>query len=806
MNKILKSTILQKIIISIFVIITLSNFIFPIKVQASEMDLGGVLFRPIQTLVVALGDTLMWIANACSGNPMLPYISVNIHGSIISEIGNALLNYLRLQSIFWASSEIEASSISIPVMFVTPEKIFANEVPLLDINIINPNSYGGIKEDSIVYHLQDTVSSWYKSLRNLAIVGLLSVLMYIAIRIIVSSVQDKSKYKQMFMDWLIAFCLLFFMHYIMSFSITIVEVVTDAIKESSQSVVIDIDLKTILEKDDTLSKEKKQILETMVNEDGKLETDLMGKVRFMVQLGYIEDSEGDALTATGGTQQMAFTIMYCVLVIYTIMFIIIYLKRLVYIIFLTLISPLVALTYPIDKFNDSKAQGFSTWLKEYLFNLLIQPLHLLIYTIFVGTAIDLAEQYLIYPLVVIGFMLQSEKILRKLFGFSKSDTTPSVAGSAFGGALVMKGLSMIKGGAKKGVKAATKGAISGGDSNIKMADDRGKNPEIDDNAYIAGVLRKERGSNSELEKGQTAINSNEKIQENLGKEQEQAEILRKTAEEEQLSEEEKVLRHAQKEWEDYQKVQAVEEAKEQARIERELSKLDETPNFLQGAKTLAGRYIGNNAKDIMLGTVKGVGGLAGAATLGTIGVAAGIASDDFSNVFSYGAAAGAVGAGLGGKLGESAITLPSAAYRKSKEIEDVWRKGAYSKEQYERIKNREADKQFMLNKEIQKLYKDKFRGTVNGEEKYKQAMRAALKYRQHGITDNDTIIKAMKAKSKFASDNYDDARRIVSAKLAKQVNNEKDIETIQKRLEENGINKKQIEDQANILRQMKDLY
>ena len=38
--------------------------------------------------------------------------------------------------------------------------------------------------------------------------------------------------------------------------------------------------------------------------------------------------------------------------------------------FLTIIAPLVALTYPIDKINDGKAQAFNMWFKEYIFNLL----------------------------------------------------------------------------------------------------------------------------------------------------------------------------------------------------------------------------------------------------------------------------------------------------------------------------------------------------------------------------------------------------------------------------------------------------
>ena len=93
-------------------------------------------------------------------------------------------------------------------------------------------------EESSAKILQPVVATWYKALRIIALVGLLSVLVYVGIRIILSSAsaQDKAKYKQMFMDWLVAFCLLFFMHYIMSFSITMVDGLTQSISKNSNYI------------------------------------------------------------------------------------------------------------------------------------------------------------------------------------------------------------------------------------------------------------------------------------------------------------------------------------------------------------------------------------------------------------------------------------------------------------------------------------------------------------------------------------------------------------------------------------------
>ena len=68
--------------------------------------------------------------------------------------------------------------------------------------------------------LQPTVATWYKALRAIALVGLLSVLVYVGIRILISSTgQEKAKYKKMIIDWLSALCLLFVLHYIMLFTL-----------------------------------------------------------------------------------------------------------------------------------------------------------------------------------------------------------------------------------------------------------------------------------------------------------------------------------------------------------------------------------------------------------------------------------------------------------------------------------------------------------------------------------------------------------------------------------------------------------
>ena len=137
-----------------------------------------------------------------------------------------------------------------------------------------------------------------------------------------------------------------------------------------------------------------------------------------------------------------YNVIYVVLVIYTIIFCFTYLKRVIYMAFLTIIAPLVAITYPIDKMNDGKAQAFDMWFKEYLFNLLIQPMHLILYTVLIGAAMDFASQNIFYVVVALGFFMPAEKLLRRFFGFEKAQTPPMFGGPAMS-AVMMSGINKL---------------------------------------------------------------------------------------------------------------------------------------------------------------------------------------------------------------------------------------------------------------------------------------------------------------------------------------------------------------------------
>lgn len=343
---------------------------------------------------------------------------------------------------------------------------------------IKSEDIGEIKPYS--FQLQGVISRWYVILRTIAVVGMMSVLVYIGIRIVISSASsDKAKYKQMLGDWLMGMILLFTMHYIMNFSNIAVNSLTNLLTQ--RNLIEDVNY--IPDKVGNKEGLAKQTLdEKKVPQDGsdrkalwryyekgdenikkagqddsvpyvEWHTNLMGTVRILANID--KESKSDSY--------IGYSIVYLVLVIYTFIFSWTYIRRVIYMAFLTLISPLVALTYPIDKVNDGKAQGFDYWFKEYMFNLLLQPMHLLIYTILVTSALEFTHTNLVYTLVALGFISTAEKIVRTMFNFQKASTPGAFAGPA-GAAITMTGMRWLMGHGPRGKGNPGKAGSDNGES------------------------------------------------------------------------------------------------------------------------------------------------------------------------------------------------------------------------------------------------------------------------------------------------------------------------------------------------------
>lgn len=438
----------------------------------------------------------------------------------------------------------------------TNDNATAIKLGLFDANFFRNDDvvdqYGYIVSSNI---LKSAIGKIYISLRNLCIILMMLVLLYIGIRIIISSAaSDQSKYKRMLVDWLVGLCLLFIMHYIMSFSTNLNTIIVNMLSnDEGDSYYIAIaelqDRYTLENKDSTWLEiamghnpagytgsngrreffARKIIVEATNNDqvgfdiksdgyvdvstsncimyknvtndqidfsqwgdNGKLylsaalvndgQTKYAGKAIYKASLmeftrtlsSFALDDEDNVILYSNGKVKtisaestseesnewiaLGYTILYLALVIETIMFVVIYIKRVLQLAMLTMIAPLVSFMYPIDKVGDGQAQAYNTWLKDYIFNLLIQPLHLLLYTIFIRAASELFQKNIIYALAIYAFMIPAEKYFKKIFGFDKaSGAPPGGFAGAMGGPLAMRGFDKLTGLGPHGHKGGSRG-------------------------------------------------------------------------------------------------------------------------------------------------------------------------------------------------------------------------------------------------------------------------------------------------------------------------------------------------------------
>lgn len=239
------------------------------------------------------------------------------------------------------------------------------------------------------------MAGWYIAFRNFVIAALLVALIYLGIRMAITSIaEEKAHYKRMLKDWLVSFVLVLFIHFFIYIALTVNDTLVSAFYKTAQDV----------------------------------------------NMGSLYDSVKVSAHAVSFKEGWTATIAYVALVWFMVKYAWKYIKRLLSVYILVILSPLVSISYAIDKIKDNRAQSLSKWLKEIAFTILIQSVHALIYTVFMvgivkeivagGTGVLQSIGLTVFLLIAIKFMDTVEDIFERIFGFQSSNTVKEVMDSS----------------------------------------------------------------------------------------------------------------------------------------------------------------------------------------------------------------------------------------------------------------------------------------------------------------------------------------------------------------------------------------
>ena len=375
---------LKKLIIYIMLFISIFNFIYPTIVSAEDMS--GESQNEINKyfnnngIGSALLDGLIGILT------YVQRIEVLLIGTALSGLTSAVA---------YGEGKVEgATFVDSEAVFITPGTILFNKIYLTDVNIFDiPDSLESSNMGPGIYKIRTGIRNWYWVTFTLSAIILFVILIYIGIRMAISTIAEKrAVYQKMLTNWFVSMVILFMLHFIIRATLFL----------NTQLVKIFADASTAA--------------------GGGIDANHM----------YTSLQLKALLPAA--TVSWASVIVFFCLVILTLMFLFIYIKRMLTICFLVVIAPLITVTYSIDKIGDDKSQALDTWLKEFMFGVLIQPFHCLVYLVFVSTAISLTDtgtfSSIILATMMMFFIMKAEGIIRKIFGFEKSSSLSGAIGAA----------------------------------------------------------------------------------------------------------------------------------------------------------------------------------------------------------------------------------------------------------------------------------------------------------------------------------------------------------------------------------------
>mgnify|MGYP003291099814 CR=1 FL=1 len=328
------------------------------------------LVKVFNTLFLAIGDGIQSLINALMGEDE----SVTVYKVIFNKIG-------KLEIDFWGiGDEAEGDKVE-------------NEEEKGKIQIIS---------ESPATSLKPIVSYWYSTLRALGVAIYIVMLLYIGVRILLSSTTSSAqKYKEMLTTWGTGVIILLLFPYVMKYTVIINDAFVKLLDSSAASKLEEMQM------------------------TGEIDEEYIGKPGEGKNLFSFDDEMMKIREQAADENDMVLSIVYIIMLGQLIILIGVYYKRTFMMAFLITIFPVVAVLYVWEKTNKGAGNALNTWTKEYVVLVLTQTFHAMSYTVLVKGAYEAfldGGNWFIFILSVV-FLFQGEKIIRAIFGMKSSANT-----------------------------------------------------------------------------------------------------------------------------------------------------------------------------------------------------------------------------------------------------------------------------------------------------------------------------------------------------------------------------------------------
>ncbi len=385
---------IKKVGLIILIIITVFNLILPMQesfaAETKKENVNEVMSGISNDSVDSLMNDGKTTANPEGGSKRLKVDPEPSMGGATASALAKVLNIIptlisSLMKTIVNSQQLDGSG----NMEFTIQDLLANKYDMFSIDF-----FGHVNEtEKLTGNLTQQIVIWYSAIRNLAVAITLLILVYVGIRMATSTLaDDKARYKTMLIAWVKGFCMMFVLLYLVLIAIALSNGIIDLIPESSENV------------------EK-----SLMYGNGTIENPQDGSI--MEQLSTLK-----------GWNYVAICILYWVIVYYQLKFFILYFLRVLTVGFLLIISPLISITYPIDSIGDGKAQGYNNWLREMMINIFIQPLHYIVYSVFIVSAGAIATTAPLLAVIFFFGLSRAEKVIKNVFGMRGAKSIHSLGG------------------------------------------------------------------------------------------------------------------------------------------------------------------------------------------------------------------------------------------------------------------------------------------------------------------------------------------------------------------------------------------